>query len=158
MFKICAIIHELIPQASGDSYTHWHLFVDYSLVFSIVVYMLLPIRERIIMSRAPPPYFARRYPSATRWGLNLFRALLLAWSVVFFVGIFRIRYHYGADVFVSIFITLLIVCNEKMLQAMVPYLYLPVDARYADAPAYPYSIDPQLYEETLSKIGVGGII
>jgi len=118
----------------------------------------MPVRERIIMSRAPPPYFVRQYPRASAWALNLFRIILLCWTVVFIVGIFRIRYHYGADVFVAIFMTTLIVCNEKLLQSMVPYLYLPVDARYADAPMYPFAIDPQLYEETLSKVGVGGLI
>jgi len=120
--------------------------------------MNMPVRERIIMSRAPPPYFARRYPRATRWALNLFRVLLFCWTAVFLVGIIRIRYHYGADVMVSVIVTTLMCCNEKLLQAMVPYLYRPVDARYADAPIYPFSIDPQLYEETLSKLGVGGVI
>lgn len=103
----------------------------------------MPIRERIIMSRAPPPYFARRYANATRYILNLFRFALFCWTGVFLSGIIRIRYHYGADVFMSIFMTVLVCCNEKLLQLMVPYLYLPVDARYADAPSYPFAIDPQ---------------
>lgn len=65
---------------------------------------------------------------------------------------------YGTDVFVAIFFTVLVTTNEKLLQTLVPYLYRPVDARYADAPGYPFSIDPQLYEENLSKVGVGGLI
>lgn len=41
MFKLDDIIHRLIPQASGESYTRWHLFVDYSLVIMMVVSLLV---------------------------------------------------------------------------------------------------------------------
>lgn len=117
----------------------------------------MPVHERMVVSRGPSPYFVRAHPHAVWWAGNLIRLAVLAWTIVFLIGIWKIRYHYATDVLISAFIALLVCCNEKLIQTCVPHLYLPVDARYADAPPYPLSIEPQLYEENISKLGVGGI-
>ena len=114
--------------------------------------------ERIVVSRAPPPYFVRAHPRVSWWILNFLRFALICYAAAFLVGIFRIRYHYATDVFIAIFFACFVATNDKLVQAVVRFLYRPVDARYADAPAYPFSMHPQHYQDTLSKIGVGGLI
>jgi hypothetical protein len=118
----------------------------------------MPARERVVMSAAPAPTWVQIHGTATLVGTTLLRAALLAWTMLFLAGVLKIRYHYSCDVLVSALITTLLSCNEKFLQWLVPMLYQPVDARYQDAPPFPFSYEKGNWNERISRLGVGGLI
>lgn len=124
-------------------------------------------RHRIIASgqggeetdtNRPIPSWIHRHRLAFIIATSIIRLLIIASLFVFVVGILRIRRHYSADVWIAIVVSTLLCTNEKYLQTLVAIFYRPVDARYADAPIYPFSMHAAEYQERLSKVGVGGLI
>lgn len=93
------------------------------------------------------------------------RIVFLAWFIALVITLMLIRYHYSADVYISMLMCVLVSTNTHLIKTLVRWLYRPYYHNYLYQswwrPVYlrwPLNDEQINYEERMRRVAVGGLL